>query len=100
VAVGGPGDDHGPKDALQGPVVAVFSRAVSHSGCVEDAFEACLALGAQVQDVLEDLAEGLSCIGKEVGLELAVGEVGRPLAGRPGDHLVEPGARRGEGRRR
>jgi len=83
--VGEPGDDHGPDDGLKAAVVIALDRLVSDACGIDDRAGAALSPGAQVQVVLEQLAEQVPAAGGEPGLELVVGERPGLLAGKEAD---------------
>jgi hypothetical protein len=66
-------------------VVIALDRLVSDACGIDDRAGAALSPGAQVQVVLEQLAEQVPAAGGEPGLELVVGERPGLLAGKEAD---------------
>ena len=72
--VGEPGDAHGPDDGLKAALVTCLDRLMSDACGIDDRADPALSRGAQVQVVLEQLAEQVPAAGGESGLELVMGE--------------------------
>ncbi|MHB1846319.1 MAG: hypothetical protein ACYCWW_15960 [Deltaproteobacteria bacterium] len=97
--VGESGDGHGPDDGLKAAMVTFLDRLVSDACGIDDRAGAALSGGAQVQVVLEQLAEQLPAAGGESGLELVVGERPGLLAGEEADERAVDRIRAAEGAR-
>jgi len=83
--VGEPGDGHAADDGLKTAVVIDLDRLVSDACGIDDRSGTALSRSAQVQVVLEQLAEQLPAAGGESGLELVMGERPGLLAGEEAD---------------
>jgi hypothetical protein len=97
--VGEPGDAHGPDDGLKAAAVTCLDRLVSDACSIDDRAGPALSAGAQVEVVLEQLAEQVPAAGCESGLELVMGERPGLLAEEEADEGAVDGIRATEGAR-
>jgi hypothetical protein len=94
-----PGDGHSSDDGCKAAVVIALDRLVSDACRIDDRSGAALSGSAQVQVVLEQLAEQLPAAGCESVLELVVGERPSFLAGEEADEGAVDAIRAAEGAR-
>jgi len=97
--VGEPGDGDAADDGLEAAMVIDLDRLVSDACGIDDRSGTALSGSAQVQVVLEQLAEQLPAAGGEAGLELVVGERPGLLAGEEADEGAVDRIRAAEGAR-
>ena len=98
--IGEPGDGDLADDGLKAAAVTCLDRLMSDACLIDDRTGMALPGGAQVQVVLEQLAEQLPAAGGEPGLELVVGERPGLGAGEEADEGAVDGIRAAEGARR
>jgi hypothetical protein len=88
-SIGQPGDAHLAEDGGERAGVARLHRGSAGALGVDDGLQARLALGAEVQVILEEQAEQLPALGAEAVLQLCVAEGAGPVAAKEGDDVIE-----------